>query len=380
MRRPSGPGFRIREDAVMVNKTRTWTALAGTMVIIAASACSSTASPSKAGGGSTVAGKIAFLMPCSTCAARFETQDKPGFIKAVQKLDPSIQVIANNAQGSDATQISQAESAITNGAKVIVISPLDETTGKAIVAKAAAAKIPVIAYDGLLTGAKINFYVSFDPAQVGNMQGQFVVAHAARGSNIVMINGDQTADTGRHFKQGALAALNPAFQSGALKLAYTADTPQFDPSKAQQEMEAALTRLSNKVGGVLVANDGMAAGVVAALMAQHLAGKAIVTGQDATVAGLQRILTGTQSMTVYKSIPAEAQAAAVVAVGLIRGRSNAVSSVAKTTVSNGAGNVPSLLLQPVVITKSNVSVVVNDGGASWKQVCAGIPAADCPQS
>jgi D-xylose transport system substrate-binding protein len=380
MRRPSGPGFRIREDAVMVNKTRTWTALAGTMVIIAASACSSTASPSKAGGGSTVAGKIAFLMPCSTCAARFETQDKPGFIKAVQKLDPSIQVIANNAQGSDATQISQAESAITNGAKVIVISPLDETTGKAIVAKAAAAKIPVIAYDGLLTGAKINFYVSFDPAQVGNMQGQFVVAHAARGSNIVMINGDQTADTGRHFKQGALAALNPAFHSGALKLAYTADTPQFDPSKAQQEMEAALTRLSNKVGGVLVANDGMAAGVVAALMAQHLAGKAIVTGQDATVAGLQRILTGTQSMTVYKSIPAEAQAAAVVAVGLIRGKSNAVSSVAKTTVSNGAGNVPSLLLQPVVITKSNVSVVVNDGGASWKQVCAGIPAADCPQS
>jgi D-xylose transport system substrate-binding protein len=380
MRRPSGPGFRIREDAVMVNKTRTWTALAGAMVIIAASACSSTASPSKAGAGSTVAGKIAFLMPCSTCAARFETQDKPGFIKAVQKLDPSIQVIANNAQGSDATQISQAESAITNGAKVIVISPLDETTGKAIVAKAAAAKIPVIAYDGLLTGAKINFYVSFDPAQVGNMPGQFVVAHAARGSNIVMINGDQTADTGRHFKQGALAALNPAFQSGALKLGYTADTPQFDPSKAQQEMEAALTRLSNKVGGVLVANDGMAAGVVAALMAQHLAGKAIVTGQDATVAGLQRILTGTQSMTVYKSIPAEAQAAAVVAVGLIRGKSNAVRSVAKTTVSNGAGNVPSLLLQPVVITKSNVSVVVNDGGASWKQVCAGIPAADCPQS
>jgi D-xylose transport system substrate-binding protein len=222
--------------------------------------------------------------------------------------------------------------------------------------------------------------VSFDPAQVGKMQGQFVVGHAAKGSNIVMINGDQTADTGRHFKQGALAALNPAFHSGALKLAYTADTPQFDPSKAQQEMEAALTRLSNKVGGVLVANDGMAAGVVAALMAQHLAGKAVVTGQDATVAGLQRILTGTQSMTVYKSIPAEAQAAAVVAVGMIRGKANAVSSVAKTTVSNGAGNVPSLLLQPVVITKSNVSVVVNDGGASWKQVCAGIPAADCPRS
>jgi D-xylose transport system substrate-binding protein len=363
----------------MVNRTRMWAALAGAIVIIAASACSSSAGPSKAGAGNTTGGKIAFLMPCSTCAARFETQDKPGFIKAVQKLDPSIQVIANNAQGSDATQIAQAENAITNGAKVIVISPLDETTGKAIVAKAAAARIPVIAYDGLLTGAKINFYVSFDPAQVGKLQGQFVADHAARGSNIVMINGDQTADTGRHFKQGALDALGPAFHSGAVKLGYTADTPQFDPSKAQQEMEAALTRLANKVGGVLVANDGMAAGVVAALMAQHLAGRAVVTGQDATVAGLQRILTGTQSMTVYKSIPAEAQAAAAVAVGLIRGKSDAISSVAKTTVSNGAGNVPALLLQPLVITKSNVSAVVSDGGASWNQVCAGIPASACPR-
>ena len=364
----------------MVNKIRMWTALAGAMVIIAASACSSTASPSKTGAGSTVAGKIAFLMPCSTCAARFETQDKPDFIKAVHKLDPSIQVIANNAQGSDATQISQAEDAITNGAKVIVISPLDETTGKAIVAKAAAAKIPVIAYDGLLTGAKINFYVSFDPTLVGKMQGQFISAHAPKGSNIVMINGDQTADTGRHFKQGALDALNPAFHSGVLKLAYTADTALFDPSKAQQEMEAALTKLSDKVGGVLVANDGMAAGVVAALTAQHLAGKVVVTGQDATVAGLQRILTGTQTMTVYKSIPQEAQTAADVAVGLIQGKANAVSSVAKTTVNNGAGNVPSLLLQPQVITKSSVSIVVKDGGATWSAVCAGIPAADCPGS
>jgi D-xylose transport system substrate-binding protein len=366
---------------VVIMKNRMWTALAGAIVVIAAGACSSqNPSPSSAGTSNAAAGKIAFLMPCSTCAARFETQDKPDFINAVRKLDPSIQVIANNAQGSDATQISQAEDAITNGAKVIVISPLDETTGKAIVAKAAAAKIPVIAYDGLLTGAKINFYVSFDPAQVGRMQGQFIVGHAAKGSNIVMINGDQTADTGRAFKKGALEALAPAFHSGALKLAYTADTALFDPSKAQQEMEAALTRLSNKVGGVLVANDGMAAGVVAALTAQHLAGKVAVTGQDATVAGLQRILTGTQSMTVYKSIPQEAQAAAEVAVALIQGKPGAVSSVAKTTVNNGAGNVPSLLLQPQVITKSNVSIVVNDGGASWNAVCTGIPAADCPRS
>lgn len=356
-----------------------------TQTAAAAGATGSAASTAGSTAGSTAAaagagGKIAFLMPCSTCAARFEDQDKPDFIKAVHQLDPSAQVIANNAEGSDATQISQAEDAIANGAKVIVISPLDETTGKAIVAKAQAANVPVIAYDGLLTGAKISFYVSFDPTVVGKMQGQYLVAHQAAGTNVIMINGDQTADTGRAFKAGALAALQPAFTSSRLKLGYTADTSQFDPSTAQQETEAALTKLNDEVGGVLVANDGMAAGVVAALTAQHIAGKVLVTGQDATVAGLQRILTGTQSMTIYKSIPQEAQTAAEVAVGLLEGKPNAVSSVAKTTTDNGAGEVPSLLLTPQVITKSNVSIAVNDGAATWAEVCQGIPASDCPQS
>jgi D-xylose transport system substrate-binding protein len=346
----------------------------------AASAPAGTGSATSSGSSAAAGGKIAFLMPCSTCAARFEDQDKPDFIKAVQQLDPSAQVIANNAEGSDATQISQAEDAIANGAKVIVISPLDETTGEAIVAKAAAANVPVIAYDGLLTGAKISFYVSFDPTVVGKMQGQYLVDHQASGTNVIMINGDQTADTGREFKAGALGALQPAFQSGRLKLGYTADTSQFDPSTAQQETEAALTKLGDKVGGVLVANDGMAAGVVAALTAQHLAGKVLVTGQDATVAGLQRILTGTQSMTIYKSIPHEAQTAAKVAVGLLEGNPDAVSGVATTTTDNGAGEVPSLLLTPQVITKSNVSIAVDDGATTWAALCQGIPASDCPQN
>jgi D-xylose transport system substrate-binding protein len=344
-----------------------------------APATSGTGSAASSAGGAATAGKIAFLMPCSTCAARFENQDKPDFIKAVQQLDPSAQVIANNAEGSDATQISQAEDAITNGAKVIVISPLDETTGEAIVAKAEAANVPVIAYDGLLTGAKISFYVSFSPTVVGQMQGRYLVDHEAKGTNVIMINGDQTADTGRQFKAGALAALNPAFQSGRLKLGYSADTSQFDPSKAQQEAEAALTKLDDKVGGVLVANDGMAAGVVAALTAQHLAGSVLVTGQDATIAGLQRILTGTQSMTIYKSIPQEAQTAAKVAVGLLEGKPDAVSGIATSTTNNGAGEVPSVLLTPQVVTKSNVRVAVDDGAATWAELCQGIPASDCPQ-
>jgi D-xylose transport system substrate-binding protein len=319
-------------------------------------------------------------MPCSTCADRFEDQDKPDFIASMKALDPNITVIANNAEGSDATQISQAEDAITNGAKVIVISPLDETTGAAIVAKAQAAHVPVISYDGLLTGAKADFYVSFDPEKVGELQGQYLVSQLPKGSSVVMINGAQDADTGREFKAGAHAALDPAFTAKSLTLAYEADTPQFDPTLAQQEMEQALTKLNDKVDAVLSPNDGIAGGVIAALTAQHLAGKVLVTGQDATDAGLQRILTGTQAMTVYKSIKQEAQVAAEVSAGLINGNPNAITSVAKTTVNNGVGNVPSVLLTAQVITKANVSVVVQDGATTWANLCKGIPASDCPQS
>jgi D-xylose transport system substrate-binding protein len=354
------------------------TAAAGVLLLAAcgSSGGNSASQPTKSS--AAKAGAIAFLMPCSTCAARFEHQDQPDFIAAVHALNPNIKVIADNAQGSDATQISQAEDALTNGATVLVVSPLDQTTGEAIAAKAKAAHATVVSYDGLLTGAQVSFYVSFDPVVVGKLQGQYLVSHLKKGSTVVMINGDQTVETGREFKHGALDALQPAFRSGKLKLGYTADTPQFDPSKAQAEMAAALTKLHNNVQGVLVANDGMAAGVIAGLKAQHLSGHALVTGQDATDAGLGDILQSIQSMTVYKSIRQEAQTAAKVAVGLVGGNTGIIQQVATSTVSNGAGQVPSVLLAPQVITKANVSLAVNDGATTWSAVCAGIPSGDCP--
>lgn len=339
---------------------------------------SSRATHDRSGSHATAKIKIAFDMPCSTCASRFEDQDKPDFIKAVRKLDPSIQVIADNAQGSDATQISQVEDALAAGAKVIVVSPLDLATGRAIVAKASRFKVPVIAYDGLLEGAKIAFYVSFDNTLVGRLQGQFLVKRLPKGSTVVMINGDQTSAPGVEFKQGALQALAPQFKSGNLKLGYSADTPQFTPATAQTEMQQALTKLNNNLQGVLSPNDGIAGGVIAALKGQNLAGKVLVTGQDATAAGLQDILLGTQSMTVFKPITEEADTAAKVAVGLAKGQKGAVAKVAKTRVNNKFMAVPSVLLQPIVVTKANESVVVKDGGATWASICSGIPAKLCP--
>lgn len=334
---------------------------------------------STSGGGSKAT--IAFLMPCSTCADRFENQDKPLFIQAVKELDPSITVIANNAQGDASKQVAQTESALTNGASVVVVSPLDESTGAAISDKAAASKVPVVSYDGLITGAATDFYVSFDNVKVGETQGDFLKAKLPKGANVVMINGDQTIAPGRDFKKGAHNVLDPLFKSGDLKLAYEADTPGFDPAKGQAEMEQALTKLGDKVDAVLAPNDGLAGAVINALTPRKLAGKVLVTGQDATDAGLQRILLGQQSMTVYKPLKAEAEAAAKVAVALAHEQADTAKQMATTTVDNGNGSVPSILLKSVPVTAANIaSTVFADKFTTRAKVCTGDAASKCPAS
>jgi D-xylose transport system substrate-binding protein len=323
---------------------------------------------------------IAFLMPCSTCADRFEGQDKPLFVSAVQAIDPTATVIANNAQGDASAQVSQAEAALTNGAKVLVVSPLTEAVGAAIVEKAQAQGVPVLSYDGLLTGAPVDFFVSFQNTKVGEMQGAFLVEALADGSTVAMINGSQDIAPGREFKAGAHTSLDPAIASGKLKLGYEADIQGFDPGKAQAAMEQGLTTLNDNVQGVLVANDGMAGAVIAALTARNLNGKVLVTGQDATDAGLQRILAGDQTMTVYKGIKAEATAAAEIALLLAAGKTDEVAAKATTTVDNGAGQVPSILLDPVVVTKDNLfDTVIADGFTTKEKICvdAAAAAAQC---
>lgn len=316
--------------------------------------------------------KIAFLMPCSTCADRFENQDKPLFVKAVADLDPSIEVIANNAQGSSATQLNQAEAALTNGANVIVVSPFDEQAGTAIVAKASALKVPVISYDGLIQNARTDYYISFQNDKVGELQAQYLADQVKPGGTIVMINGAQDSAPGRQFKLGAHKVLDPLISSGKLKLGYEADIPAWDPAKAQAAMEQALTKLNDQVDGVLVANDGMAGGVSTALTIRKLNGKVLVTGQDATDAGLQRIMLGDQTMTVYKPIKQEAAAAAKIAVALAKSKAADAEAVATTKVNNGNGEVPSVLLTPLTVTKENLfATVVADGFITKEKLCTG---------
>ncbi len=237
-------------------------------------------------------------------------------VAAIKQSMPNATLDVTNANGSDTTQLAQAEADLTKGDCILIVAPHDSTAAATIVEKALAQHVPVIAYDRLIQDKNTAFYVSFDNVKVGNLQGSYIASHyqsfvtANGNNNLVMINGSQTDNNALLFNKGAHQALDPLINGGKLKNVYEKYTPNWDNPTAQSEMEAALTKTGNKVAVAYVANDGMAGTVIAALQQAHLAGKVLVTGQDATIAGIQNILLGYQSMTVYKAINKEATAAA----------------------------------------------------------------------
>ncbi|WP_067926229.1 sugar ABC transporter substrate-binding protein [Alicyclobacillus shizuokensis] len=358
-------------------KPRLWTAAGiAAMITLTVTACGSgsgnsggnnTASGGSSGSGGAK-GTIALLLPDTTSSPRWETQDKPDFEKEVKKLDPNAKVIYENAQASSSTQQQQAESAMTNGAKVLVICPVDSKAAATIVNEAHQQGVKVISYDRMITNSPVDYYVSFDNEKVGELQGQYIADHTKKGGTIVMIDGAATDNNALQFKAGAHKVLDPLIKKGTFKLGYESMTPDWDPSNALREMEQAMTRLNNHVDGVLAANDSLAGAVIQALKAQGLAGKVPVTGQDATNAGLHDIMQGTQSMTVYKAVPKETSAAAQLAVDLLAGKKPA-SSLVSGSVNNGTKDVPAVLLQPVAVTKSNIqSTVIKDGYTTMEQI------------
>lgn len=247
-----------------------------------------------------------------------------------------------------------------------------------IVQQAKASQVPVIAYDRVIQDPDTAFYVSFDNEQVGELQGQYIVDQykdgaygLKKGANLVMINGSQTDNNALLFRQGALNALQPLVDSGDLNLMFDQYTPDWDNARAQSLMEGVLTKESNNVQIAYVANDGMANTVIAALRAQKLNGKVLVTGQDATVSGIQNILTGDQGMTVYKPVIKEATATAKLVAALSNG-TDPGDLVNGQTEIEGA-EIPSVLAEPVIVDKNNVKdTVIADGFVKQEEVCQGI--------
>jgi D-xylose transport system substrate-binding protein len=330
--------------------------------------------------------KVGVLLPETATSARWDNNDRPALQADIPAQLSGATVLYNNAQGSADTQQTQAQADLTNGACILVLAPVDSVKAAAIVSAAKAKGVPVISYDRLTYSSDLNYYVSFDGVAVGKLQGQYVATHyqsyvTANGTkNTVMINGSQTDNNALLFSSGAHQALDPLFSSGALKKVYEKFTPNWDNATAQTEMQAALTANGNKVAVAYVANDGMANNVIAALKAVKLNGKVLVTGQDATVAGLQNILKGDQSMTVYKAIPKEAMATAQLVAALSKGTDTSTLTAGITVAipaSAGAAagtKIASILETPVAVDKTNIqSTVIADNYVTVAQICAGLP-------
>jgi D-xylose transport system substrate-binding protein len=327
-------------------------------------------------------GRIALLLP-ETKTARYEAADRPDFYARLRALGYDTgQVIYSNANQDANAQVSQAEAAITNGARVMVLDPVNSDAAGAIATRARQAGIPVIAYDRLINGsAGVNAYVSFDNVRVGRLQAQSLVdALTAAGKSrpvIVEINGSPTDNNAHMFKQGAHSVLDPLVRAGKLVIGREYDTPDWSPDQAQNEMQQALTALGNRVDGVYAANDGTAGGAIAAMRSAGIDPLPPVTGQDAELAAIQRIVSGQQYMTVYKAIRPEAEAAAQAALDLLGGRPVS-TAVFSRKVSNGVITIPSALLTPVAVTRDRVmSTVIRDGFFTVAQVCTPAYAAAC---
>ncbi|GAA4399523.1 sugar ABC transporter substrate-binding protein [Fodinibacter luteus] len=337
-------------------------ALALGLTVSGLSACGSD-DTSDAGATSAAAGgeakQIALLLP-ENKTARYEAFDRPMFEEAVKAGCPDCEVLYSNANQDAAKQQQQAEAAITQGADVIVMSAVDGQSAVTIVQNAKSQGVPVIAYDRFIAGA--DYYVSFDNKKVGELQGNGLVAamkEAGKASgDIVMINGSPTDANAADFKAGAHSVLD----ASGYKIAAEFDTPDWSPDNAQDWMESQLGSVQANLVGVYAANDGTAGGAIAALKGGGVDPLPPVTGQDAELAAIQRIIAGDQALTIYKAIQPQAEDAAKNAIALANGE--------KPMSSTDKEGVPATLLEPVIVTVGNIKdTVIADNFYTVADIC-----------
>ena len=364
---------------IMTRRTVAATTLAAVTLLAAACSNDSTSGDDKGSGGGkasvTDGFKIGLLLPESK-TTRYETFDRPLMEAKLKQLCAKCEVVYQNADQDEAKQQSQAEAMLTQGVKVLILDAVNAKSAAGIVSNAKGQGVPVVAYDRLATGP-VSYYVSFDNKKVGEVQGQALLDAVSKGGDpkrgqIVMINGAPTDPNAADFKAGAHSVLD-----GKVTIGKEFDTPDWSPDKAQQEMEQAITAIGkDNIIGVYAANDGTAGGAVAALKGAGVTQLPPVTGQDAELAGVQRIVAGQQYMSVYKAIKPEAEVAAEMAIAAATGKDYSGETTKK--VNNGSADVTSVLLNPVAVTKDNIKdTVVKDGFYTVDKICAGEYAAAC---
>ena len=327
--------------------------------VLALQGCSQKSDTGGGGGGTPAPAadkQIVIGLSLDTLKEERWQRDRDLFVKAAEARGAKVLVQAANSD--DALQNSQAENLLTQGVNVLVVVPHNAKTSATIVESAHKMGVPVIAYDRLIRDADVDYYITFDPVRVGELQAEYAVQHKPKGS-YVLIGGAPTDNNAVLVREGQMKVLKPLIDKGDIKIVTDQWAKDWQAVEALKIMENALTRNNNKVDAVVVSNDGTAGGVIQALGEQKLTGKVLVTGQDADLAACQRIVAGTQTMTVYKPIDALATKAAELAVKVAK-----KEAVTETThpVNNGKKDVPSILLDTIKVDKENLdATVIKDG-------------------
>ena len=357
-------------------------AAVGLLATSSMAACGDDSGDTPTGGasGAASAGKVGIILPDTKSSQRWGTDD-PKFLKAAFDA-AGVQVDIQNAQGDKAAFQTIADGMISSGVKVLMIVNLDSGTGKAVLDKAKNAGIATIDYDRLTLNGGANYYVSFDNVEVGKLQGQGLVDCLTKANvtkpTVAYLNGSPTDNNATLFKEGYDSVIKPKFDDGSYVKGPDESVPDWDNAQAGTIFEQMLTSNKN-IKGVLAANDGLGNAAIQVLKKNKLNGQVPVTGQDATVQGLQNVLAGDQCMTVYKAIKKEADAASELAIALAKGQTpTTATGVTKDTESGK--DVPSVLLKPESITKETVKNVIADGFVTKDAVCTADFAKFCTEA
>ncbi|HLY35071.1 MAG TPA: substrate-binding domain-containing protein [Jatrophihabitantaceae bacterium] len=351
----------------------------GVVAAVAISACSSSkskTSTSGSGGGGSGKPVVGVILPDTTTSNRYTLYDQPLLQAAFDAA--GVKATIQNAHGSASTFVADAQSMITQGVKVLLIDPADPATGISVEQQAKAANVKVIDYDRVNLGGSADYYVSFDNEKVGELQGQglldcLTAAGHGTNPNIIQLNGGTDIDNNAVlFKAGAHKILD----AKGVKPKVEVDVKGWDNTVAATDFQQAFTQ-DPSVQGVLAANDGIAAAAISTLKQHNL--KIPVTGQDATVQGIQYILSGDQCLTIFKNVKDEAAAASKLAIALATGKDPASAGLTFQSFQDPKGNrtLQAVLLTPEVITKDKVKDVISAGALTAAQICTGAYAADC---
>ncbi|RLL48395.1 D-xylose ABC transporter substrate-binding protein [Oceanobacillus piezotolerans] len=309
--------------------------------------------------------KIIIGFSMDTLAEDRWVRDRELFRKAVEALGAEVKIFAS--EGDDALQILQAETLINEGIDLLVIVPHNAESTAMIVKKAHSAGIKVLSYDRLVRNSEIDFYISYDNEMVGEFQANVITEIVPKGK-YVYIGGAETDYNAHLIKKGVFNVLHPLIEQGDITIVYDQWSKDWLPENAYASMEEALKANKNDIDAVIAANDATAGKAIQALAEQGLEGKVAVAGQDADLAGAQRIVIGTQTLTVYKPLKPLADLAAEVAVKLAKGE----EVMGESMINNGKAEVPSILLSPIVVDRENIDdTIIADGFHSKQEVYKG---------